>query len=272
MRIDEWEFADRTHPVYERPPADTRWPVGLPGQVPAEYTQRWRDLQQDPLTVEPLQMDTVGYPSVDVYRTPAGRTIQKIILRSQYTQDIDVSGIERLAREWMHYMRFMSLGPYSLRLLRKMGHPYGYGKAGSAPSWERLGAPRRVPRMGRLAYIRGIRGRVSDRSLVNLQSGEFWRAWSWRLLRWHGGLTLLVLNPTPQAWWLAHGTYRMQAHGPWATVAKRMLPRMHAAWRLAAYHAWRRGVQRAKALQAALEGQFGEDVDNDEAADAGGFS
>lgn len=272
MRVDEWEFWDRSHPVYERPPGDDRWPVALPGLVPAQYTRRRRPEDTEDLTFEPLRMAMEHYPSVDVYRTPAGNTVQKVILRSGYAPDIDVSGIERLAREWMRYLRTMSLGPYSLRLLRAMGHPYGYGERGSKRSWERLGSPRAIPRMGRLGYIRGMRGRVSDRSIINLQSGDLWRAWDWRLLRWHGGVTLLFTNPTPQAWWLAHGTIYMQAHGPWATVAQRVLPAMHAAWRQAAYEAWRRGVQRARAHAAMIEGQFGENAGNEEAAEAGGFA
>lgn len=269
MRIDEWTFFDAAHPVHERPPEDTRWPVALPRMVPDEY------LEVEGQTVEPLHMDMEGYPSMDLYKGPGGWTIQKAELRtSQDIRDVDLTEIERIAEEWLKHLRTMSLGPYSLKTLREMGHPYGYGERGEPPSWQRLRRPRTIPRaLGRQAMRPGFRHPAPDRAFVNLQSGDFYRAWRRLQLQWYGGINLLWINPTRQAWWLAHGTYKMQAHGPWATVAEELLPRLHAAWRRATYRAWRKQVQRLRQQAAALEGQFGTGAaEQTPEAAAGGFS
>ena len=196
--------------------------------------------ETETLVTEPLHMETIGYPSVDVYRTPDGDTLQKVLLRTRYMPEIELDEIEQIVADWYDLCRLMSEGPYSSEDLRRMGHPYGYGLRGSAPSWARLRRPRRLPSMGQAAYIPGLRGRVSDQSIVNLQSGTFRESWYTRILRWAGGVTVLIGNRAPYAWFLAHGTIKMQAHGPWSTVAHRVLPRMNTAWRRAAYRAWRR--------------------------------
>ncbi len=269
MRVDEWEFADAAHPVYERAPQETRWPAALPRMIPDEYM----DIEGQ--TVEPLHMSMEGYPSIDLYKGPGGSTIQKAILRTaQDMRDVDLTEIERIAEEWLKHLRTMSLGPYSLKTLREMGHPYGFGERGEPPSWQRLKRPRAIPRaVGRQAIRPNFRQPAPDRAFINLQSGDLYRSWHKMQLQWYGGLNLLWLNSTRQAWWLAHGTYRMQAHGPWATVAEELLPRLHKAWRRATYRAWRAQARRMRQETAALEGQFGMGAGlPTPEADAGGFS
>jgi hypothetical protein len=282
MRIDEWEFADRGHVVYDRPPAATRWPVPLPGFAPAPYrTEQARGHEGD--VIEPLQMDMGGHPSVDLYKAPGGDTIEKVALRTNYMPDIDTSEVEKIAEDMLNRMKDMSQGPYSLAMLAEMGHPYGFGEPGQRlpgggyqpaepPSWERLSRPRKLPSMAEAR--RGFRGRVPDQSIINVQSGNLLQRWSLRVLRWYGGLNLLFSNSAFYSWFLAHGTYKMQAHGPWGVVLERMLPQLHAAWRRAAYQAWRRVVQRQRAEIAAAEGQFGEGAVESlqEQAEAGGWS
>ncbi len=265
MRVEEWLFLERTHPVYERPPEAERWPVPLPGLEAAEYREEAVAGEEQPVVVEPLRMEMVGYRSVTIYRTPGGQTIQKVVLRSRYARFMDLSEIERIAREWFARLMQMSLGPYTLKELRRMGHPYGYGPRGSRPSWHRLLQPRCIPRMGRAAYIAGWRGRVPDRSIINIQTGNLFRSWYYRILPWHGGVTIIWGNRAEYAWYLVHGTAKMQAHGPWETVARRLLPRLHAAWRRAAQAAWRR--------LRAQEAQFSADAVAAQRlhAEAGGF-
>lgn len=265
MRVDEWAFAEATHPVYERPPGATRWPVAPPGLVPDEY-EDWQGT-----VVEPLRMSMEGYPSVDLYRAPGGDTIQKVELRSNYMPDVDTAEIEQLAREWNALLVTMSWGPYTLDDLRAMGHPYGYGQKTDPPTtgWGKLFQPRAIPRMPR--HVPGIRGSVPNRSIINIQSGAFQSSWYVRILRWYGGLNLLFGNSAMYAWFLAHGTRFMQAHGPWETVARRLLGRLHKVWRLTAYRAWQKAMERARTEQDAMVGQFGPSALDTSVRDAGGF-
>ena len=265
MRVAEWEFAEATHPVYERPPGATRWPAAPPGLVPDEYEERRGTL------VEPLHMSMEGAPSVDLYQAPGGDTIQKIELRSQYTPDVDTSEVEQVAREWTDLLVRMSMGPYSLDDLREMGHPYGYGQPDDprTSGWARLFRPRAMPSMRR--HTAGVRGSMPNRSIINLQSGELLGNWYVRILRWYGGLNILFGNRSEYAWFLAHGTRSMQAHGPWETVARRLLGRLHNVGRLTSYRGWQKAMRRTQAEQAAMVGQFGEAALDRSAHDAGGF-
>ncbi len=277
MRVQEWEFADATHPVYERPPGATQWPDPLPGMLPSQYD----DSPARGTDREPLQMGTEGFPSAEVYQAPGGDTIQKVALNTKYADDIDITEIEQLGREWIGLMRRMSMGPHSADDLREMGYPYGYGKpadtkGGYTPaepaSWDRLSRPRQIPSMGAHRRVRGARGSVPNRSIINTQSGGLVANWYFRLMRWYGGVTMLFGNRAFQSWFLAHGTIKMQAHGPWAIVAQRLLPKLHKAWRLAAYRAWRRQMQRAQTEQLALVGQFGgAALEPNREYEAGGF-
>ena len=128
MRVDEWEFADLTHPVYEREPKEEKnWPVPLPGMVADDYRDR------EGLTVEPLHMSMEGYPSTDLYKGASGDTVQLVHLKTKQDMlDVDQTEIDQIAEEWLKHLRTMSLGPYSLKLLREMGHPYGSGSGGNA--------------------------------------------------------------------------------------------------------------------------------------------
>lgn len=256
-----WAFTDPSHPAYERPPDVERWPYALPGYTPQKYRSR------QGMTTEPLMMAEEGHPSVRLFQDETGATVQRVTLRTRYLQYMDLGRITELAREWHRLLAAMSLGPYSLEMLREMGHPYGYG-ATTTPSWARLSQPRKRPSMGAAAYIKGLRGRVSDRSIINYQSGRLYESWSQRVTELPNGkgLALDFVAGTDYAWYLAHGTVSMQAHGPWKTVADRELPVLQQAWRAEATRAW----QRAQAEADAMSGQFGQAQAN--TFGAGGFA
>jgi len=282
MRSEEWVFADRTHPVYQRGPDEDRWIAPMPGMTPARYSV-WETPasgRNQLLEAEPLRMEMEGFPSTTLYRAESGDTLQKVTLRSDKAPDIELRALECFAEDWLKHLRSMSLGGYSQRMLRAMQHPYGFGvpaagkRAAEPVSWERLTRPRRIPPMGRQAYRPRMRGRVADHAIVNLQSGAFWLSWYLRVLRWYGGVTLLFGNRAAYSWFLAHGTTKMQAHGPWETVARRLLPGLFQLWRTLAQQAWRKGLARAENEVAAVEGQFGEGAAMAPAvaAEIGGFS
>ena len=232
MRVAEWTFFSRRHPVYQREEGEERWPwpAAMPGLVPARYIEEPLVPGDEPYVTEPLVMEMEGYPSVVVYQTPTGRTIQRVALRTRYMRWVELGEIEQIAAEWFSALLQLSMGPYTAEDLRRMGHPYGYGlftsQRRAAPSWRLLQHPRRIPPMGRHAYVSGtrIRGRMPDRAVVNVNTGRFLRSWSYRILQWYGGVTLTFVNVAEYAWFLAHGTIYMQAHGPWEPVARRRRP------------------------------------------------
>lgn len=269
MRVSEWEFADRNHPVYGRPEEAANWQFGPAGMRPLPYHE-----DEQGTVTEDLRMEMEGHPSVDIYQAPSGSTIQSVQLHSKYSPEIDLKLVEAAAREWYEDLTRLSFGPYSLSDLREMGHPYGYGDKREPYTWERLHRPRAIPRMGAHLRSMGYRKGMPDRSVVNRQSGRFSESWNLRVLRWMGGVNVLFINSAPYSWFLAHGTYKMQAHGPWPYAATYHIGALMKAWRLAAYRAWREGVQRARNAEAAMQGQFGEEAQAsaDLEAEAGGFS
>lgn len=279
MRTDEWTFYNLWHPVYERPEENRAW-IGAPEAFrPRDYKTAHtlaRENEQDTAerTAEPLLMDAVGHPSVDLYRTPNGETIEKITLYTDYMDGIDLAEVQEVAQSMLAAMQALSQGPYSLADLHDMGHPYGYGDRKEPMSWERIRRPRAIPHMGRAAYAPGLRGRVSDYSVINLQSGNLLKSWRLTVLKWFGGVNILLRNSAYYAWFLGHGSVKMQAHGPWDVIVSRMLPALMTAWRRAAYRSWRAQMRRQAAEAAAMEGQFGmgATMTADREFDAGGFA
>lgn len=276
MRTQEWEFTEG-HPVYRRDPEeDTRWHGALPGMKPRAYTPHTppdRDIPEP--QAEPLLMEQVGFPSVDVHLSPQQNTVQTIRLQTQYMQHMDLDRIRDLDRQWYQALRRMSLGPYSLKRLEAMGHPYGYDHPRSrsghvTPTWGSTKKPRSIP--GFKGEKRtGPRGFTPNRSVINIQSGKLYRSWRYSVLPHDQGVTLNFWNEAksergaPYPFFLAHGTIFMQAHGPWSYVAEQMMPELHREWRTGAAEA-----ARTAALDEATHGA--EAVASQERIhDAGGF-
>lgn len=287
MRIQEWEFIEERrigeqvlppHPVYAgRAAGETRWPVPLSQMHPRAYTPPQPPGAPVPRpTREPLLMEMLGHPSVDIHVSPEGHTVQTVRLASQYTQNIRIDQIERLAYQWHSALQRLSRGPLTSDDLREMGHPYGYQHARTAkgyvkPTFGTLRKPRTIPGyVGR--YRTGARGFVGNRAVINIQSGKLERSWRYSVLRWSGGITLNFWNTAKTErgvnypWFLAHGTIFMQAHGPWPFVAEQLLPQIQDEWRQGAADAARsadldEGLYGAAAVAA-----------QDRIAEAGGFS
>ena len=231
--IELWEFTQRASPVYERPPTATRWPVPLEGTRAAGYVP-WQ-VSERVDTREPLMLTLEGHPSVTLQRSgPGNPTVQVVKLRSvnaEYLQASDLGGLRAVAQQWYQLMVNLSRGPYTLAMLRAMGHPYGYPGRG-APSWSRLGKPRGYGRLFRTGWsARGVRGFVPPLSVINEQTGNAANAWYWEMELLPDGVEVRFGNPLPYMWYLAHGTVRMRAHGPWGEAAQRYLPALQAAWR-----------------------------------------
>jgi len=266
-----WPVFNSPHiAVTERPQSDTRWPVPLPGMVQRAYTPYWPPGAPRPQRLEErpvMQMD--GYPSVDIHMSASGNVTQTVRLNSQFSSEIDLSTIRHLSKQWYAALRRMSEGPLQPRDLRRMGHPYGYGDT-STVSWARLRNPRAIP--GYSGRNRaGARGMVTNRAVINSVTGNFRDKWRMSVTQQSGGVQLNFWNEARSRaganypWFLAHGTIKMQAHGPLEEVARQMLPEVHAAWR--------EGAATAARERAASVAQMGEEgVGRQEAEfEQGGF-
>jgi len=271
MRLQEWQFLEE-HPIYEREWQETRWPAALPGMRPRAYLPYVPPGRTMPMAGvrEPLLMEMVGHPSVDIHQAASGNTVQTVHLQSIYAPYIRLDRMRDFARRWVEALRRLSRGPYSQKDLREMGHPYGFGVPGSKASWVRLGTPRVIPSFP-VGTRRGARAAVPNRAVINLQSGDFESHWRWSVLRWGEGITLNFWNEAkskegaPYPWFLSHGTVKMQAHGPWPYVAEELLPQVQ--------NDWRQGAAEAARALAAAEGQFGEEpvAKTEQDFEAGGF-
>jgi hypothetical protein len=154
---------------------------------------------------------------------PNGGVEVAVRRRSRYAEnlsDADLAQIEKSAKRMLEGAKSLSRGPLTYRELRRRGHPYGKGR--------RRG-------LGRLTSARG----VSNLAVVNRHSGEFEAAWDVKVSRDKGGLTIRLTNDSSNASYLAFGTKRMKAHGPFTTAVARELFALNRAWSAAAkrgYH------------------------------------
>ena len=148
----------------------------------------------------------------------------------EYIRDSDLTKFRSIVATMVNTAVAMSKGPYSLKLLAAMGHPYA-----TAPSTEdRVKALRRKghnvpryhaqPRIDKpnlsIGHIKGIRGSVATLAVTNIQSGHFSESWSSKVVRDAGGVSAVLLNSAIYAYYLLEGTDKMIAHGPWEYVMK----------------------------------------------------
>lgn len=271
MNLEEFAFPPG-HPVYGKPTEMRRWPDALTGLTPRAFTPPQPPGAPQPSVIrEPLGLFVNGHPSVSIYQNASGNLVERIRLRSQYAQGIDLSEITSLARRAFDAIKRLSLGPYDHKALRKMGHPYGYGERGSSPSMARLSDRRRIPSFT-VAQRRGARAAVPNRSVINTDGGLLARSWGYTVNRTPDGADIFLYNTAKSQagasypWFLTHGTYKLQPHGPLPVVTDEMLPAIHGAWT--------EGARAAAAKQRGLEQQFGGDAlgEQQTRADAGGFA
>ena len=255
VSTDLWTFS-RDHLVYERPVTDTRWPVPLYGFKAAGY-KPYGFMAQRPgaETAEPLSMTAVGHPSVQIAREGQdGPTVQTVSLSTQYpgvvTEDM-LQELQPLAESWVLFCKAMSGGPLTRSNLRELGHPYGY----MTPGWAGLrGGPRGNAQLFRTGWHqKGVQGAVPPLSVINRNSGWLEENWFGEVRLAPNGVQVRIINLASYAWYLAHGTIKMQAHGPWQEAQDRFLATLQQAWR----NLIRAAVQRRRAA-ASLWGASGE--------------
>ncbi|MBW3637058.1 MAG: hypothetical protein KY445_11455 [Armatimonadetes bacterium] len=152
-------------------------------------------------------IEVAAAPSITIRPRLAGNiksgAVVEVRLRTRYAEELgDLRDLHALARQMLERFRAMSYGPYSAKMLRAVGHPYGRDK----------GVGRRVPRgmFGRsLGAVKGVRGSVPTLSVVNRQSGDFAASWSYEAVKAAGGATMRFINDSMSGYLLAAGTRRM---------------------------------------------------------------
>jgi hypothetical protein len=173
----------------------------------------------------------IGAPSMDVRELHDGDEeggVETVIVRkTKYARKLtsqELGEVRRVAARMAVDAEAMSQGHLSLRILRDMGHPYGMGR-----------------RKG-LGRLQG-RGRVgvSNRAIVNRQTGTFAHSWSYRVIVKASSIEIHLRNISKPAVWLAFGTRKMKAHGPNTAAPVRELTALDAAVRTAAAAAYWRG-------------------------------
>lgn len=191
----------------------------------------------------PPFVDVSGQPSMKI--VPAGRqgVITVLDRHSRYADmvsDEDMTPLYRLIEQVEAEAVKLSQGPLSLQELRRRNHPYGRGLLHG-----RL--------RGRIA--RSGRAGVPSLAVINRQSGELAGSWDSELRRYKGGVRLILKNTAEYSKYLALGTSRMKAHGPFAAAMVKYLPQINAAWSAAAKRAYLREMA-SQQLSQQLGGDF----------------
>ena len=198
-----------------------------------------------------LSVEAVGMPSLRMYLNDNNNTVASLRRMTNYMEYIeasDLSAMRAIAQGAYFMMKNMSQGPYTLKVLRAMGHPYGFDKVVEDGTIRKV--PRRVrryvPGVGSIGHAKGVRGSVPNMTVINKQSGNLDRSWRWGFTMDKNGITLNWWNEAkskdgfPYPFALMGGTVKMQAHGPWTYVLARALPDIDREWRAITLRAFRR--------------------------------
>lgn len=189
-----------------------------------------------------------AFPSTRIVQNSNKSTVIEVVRRSDYLDDFtrrDWDQIRELGNEILQELINYSQGTYSSKDLRKAGHPYGWQR--SAVGRSALG--RKVPRRlgdASIGHVKGVRGSVPTMSVINRQSGKFAESWQFRIKKVDDGYILQFANTAktdkgaPYPWFLAHGTTRMQPHGPWTEVPSRYMSRIDSVHQKAVQQAYQR--------------------------------
>lgn len=169
----------------------------------------------------PAMVDVVGQPSIKVTPNVGPGVVTSVRRNSKYTefiQDRDLDGVRSIGRQMLGKAKVLSKGTLSTQQQIRMNHPFGHGT--HTPG----GSKRR--QLGRTTRVRG----ASNKSVVNWQTGKFYDSWELQFIRGKEGVTLLLINTSPQAEYLAFGTKRMIAHGPFTTAPALFLHALNVEW------------------------------------------
>ena len=174
-------------------------------------------------------IEVAGLPSVKIVRLGRGGVAVEITLRTRYAATLDITALQVLAARMVQKMESQSQGPLNTARLRALGHPFGRDKGGQN---------RRVPRFiggtqkGRksVGHPLGVRGSVPTRNVINRQSGELAASWESEVVHTSSGAMMRLINSSAHARYVAMGTRRMVAHGPWTYIPVMMRSQLMSQW------------------------------------------
>lgn len=171
-------------------------------------------------------IEIANIPSAKIVPINDGKDGAKVVitLNTRYAAHLgDLKAVIAVADAMVARAESMSHGPLKAKTLRALGHPYGRDKEG----------PRRVPKGygGKsLVHIKGVRGSVPNLSVINEQTGKLARSWSSEVRKTDSGAVVEIINSTEYSIFLAAGTGRMQAHGPFSFLPATFKGQLLGAW------------------------------------------
>jgi len=173
---------------------------------------------QSTLNVQQSTAPVLGQPSMRLIRGTAGSAIvvlERNVNNADLLSDAElVQPFETWAEAVANDARSLMRGPLNRGRLRAMGHPYGRGTH----------TPKGRRRRG-LGRIQGQRAGISNLAVINSQSGELARSVTVMVRRTKTGVRIEWHYDTEYAAYLAFGTIRMRAHGPFATSVTKSVQR-----------------------------------------------
>ena len=174
--------------------------------------------------------DVVARPSMKIVAGSNGAIMTVQEMRSKWadwmTAD-DLKPVYQLLDQVEAEAIRLSQGSISLKELARRNHPYGRGLSSRG-------------KRGRIAP--SGRAGIPSLAIVNKQSGKFAESWDTQIQHFKSGIRLVLGNDAPYAAWLARGTTRMVAHGPFTAAMVKFRPKIDGAWSSAAKKAYARAM------------------------------
>lgn len=161
----------------------------------------------------------LGVPSMTLTRLRDGGAATVVRRRSQYAKYIspeNLAAMQALMERIVAYAVSMSKGPLKDAALAALGNPYG--RSYYNPSGKRRGG---------LGRLQGRQAGVSNMAVVNEQTGKFAGSWQGDVSLQGDEVVFMLANVVEYAWWLAHGTTLMKAHGPFTTAMLKFLQELN---------------------------------------------
>lgn len=175
-------------------------------------------------------MNIKGQPSMRLEEMSNGgaRTIlDRNSPYAKFMQTNDFAALRRIMQSVKSLAETLSAGTYKQKTLTEMGHPYATRHKGLK------GIKQKKPRG------------IANLSVVNTQSGQFLTAWHTSVSKRADGVELKLYNNEDYAWYLAAGTRKMKAHGPFTAAMVKHIPQINLAWMGIASNAKRLYLQKA---------------------------
>lgn len=197
------------------------------------------------------KVSVAGQPSIQLERLPNGGVSINIRRMPRFPGLVDAHDLEGwlgVGDSIIRYLENMSHGPLTAKDRRRLGYPYGRGLRVEGGRYMLKGKKR--GKLGRIGHVKGIRGSVPNMNIINNQTGRFDGAWRREIDLSGPESVLRIICDDPVIAYLAFGTYKMQAHGPFTYAAVKFLPQINSVFQKAVRAAYARKRVEADLLNA----------------------